>query len=331
VLVAILIVDHNGRAIKSFIRGLEAAHWKVLSRATSYLKIGDLVADSCLIITAIHSSSASDVNPLVLKPSPSTNARLLRLYIWEPFNHPEHSLCYGCRDKDFNKDETCQMTTTTPKLVNNSSAVGVVIKYHLHCNDSNKSILAGSSVLSEDGLCPPFESCPNQNLFHQYIGLKFHHDGHTYVHAISTYKFTHCFNLIKKIQYRLSHKQYKFVLDALMPGRTSAWLFKQVHSHLVNLRDSNSKTFSPNQFAAPAATIQTLVNGAICTHLPSRKCWVQAYTNNTELCAVRNLAVNPSLITSKTLATVHHNYRGPLRQLLISVKADTLILQEPIS
>ena len=160
---------------------------------------------------------------------------------------------------------------------------------------------------------------------------RFHHDGHTYIRAVSTYEFTRCFNLIEKIQYCLSHEQYKFGLDASMPGRTFAWLFEQVHSHLVYLRNSNSKIFSPNQFAAPAATIQTLVNGAVCTRLPSRECWVQAYTNDTELCAVRNLAVIPSLITSKTLATVNHNYRGPLRQLLISVEADMLILREPIS
>ena len=95
VLAAIVIVDHDGRAIKLLIKGLKAAHWKVSSRATSYLDIGDSVADSCLIITAVHSSSASDVNPLVLKPPPSTNVRLLCLYICEPFNRPEHSLCYG--------------------------------------------------------------------------------------------------------------------------------------------------------------------------------------------------------------------------------------------
>ena len=116
-----------------------------------------------------------------------------------------------------------------------------------------------------------------------------------------------------------------------MPGRTSAWLFEQVHSHLVYLCDSNSEIFLPNQFTAPAATIQILVNGAVCTRLPSRERWVQPYTNDTELCAIRNLAVNPSLITSKTLATVNHNYHGPLYQSPISVEADMLILQEPIS
>ena len=40
-----------------------------------------------------------------------------------------------------------------------------------------------------------------------------------------------------------------------MPGRTSAWIFEQVCSHLVYLGELNSDFFSPNQFAAPAATI----------------------------------------------------------------------------
>ncbi len=115
-----------------------------------------------------------------------------------------------------------------------------------------------------------------------------------------------------------------------MPGRTSSWIFDQVYSHLVYLHNANSEIFSPNQFAAPAATIQTLVNGAICTRLPSKERWVQAYTTDTELCAVRDLALNPSKITNKSLANVNHNYRGPLRQSLIIAKNDMLFLHEPI-
>ncbi len=83
------------------------------------------------------------------------------------------------------------------------------IRYHLHPDNANGSILTGSSVLSGDSLCLPFEACPNQNLFQQYYGLEFHHDGHTYVRAILTYEFTHCFNLVDKLQYRLSHERYK--------------------------------------------------------------------------------------------------------------------------
>ncbi len=116
-----------------------------------------------------------------------------------------------------------------------------------------------------------------------------------------------------------------------MPGRTLAWLFEQIHSHLVYLRNTNSKVFSPNQFAARAATIQTLISGAICTHLPSKEHWVQAYANDSELCAVRELALNPSLINTQTLSKVNHNFRGPLRQSLISVEDEMLIFCKPIS
>jgi hypothetical protein len=60
-------------------------------------------------------------------------------------------------------------------------------------------------------------------------------------------------------------------MDAAMPGRTSAWLLEQVHSHLLYIHDAHSEIFSPNQFAAPAATIQAFVNGAIGVCLPSRE------------------------------------------------------------
>ncbi len=124
---------------------------------------------------------------------------------------------------------------------------------------------------------------------------------------------------MEQLQYRLSHANYKHGLDALMPLKTSVWIFEQVHSHLVHLQDANSKVFSPDQFAAPAATIQTLVNGAVCTTLPSRERWLQAYNNDLELCAVREFVLNPSMISNKALAEVNHNYRGPLRQSNILV------------
>ena len=116
-----------------------------------------------------------------------------------------------------------------------------------------------------------------------------------------------------------------------MPSCTSAWLLKKIHSHFVCLCNTNSKVFLPNQFAAHAATIQTLVSATICTRLPSKECWVQAYANNSELCAVHELALNPLLIATQTLSKVNHNFRGPLRQSLISVKDDMLIFREPLS
>ncbi len=200
------------------------------------------------------------------------------------------------------------MIASMPKPAISTNSSHVHVKYHLHCDNTNGSILAGLSVLSGDSLCPPFEACPNQNLIQQYYGLEFHHDGHTYVCAISTYKFTCCFNLVDKLQYCLLHEKYKFKLDASMPSKTSTWIFEQIHSQLVHLRDLNSEVFLPNQFAAPAATIQTLVNGAVCTRLPSRDQWLQAYNNEVELCAVQELVLNPSLINNQALAKVNHKY-----------------------
>jgi hypothetical protein len=116
-----------------------------------------------------------------------------------------------------------------------------------------------------------------------------------------------------------------------MPSKTLAWIFEQVHSHLVHLRDTNCKVFSPDQFAAPASTIQTLVNGAVCTGLPSREQWLLAYNNDLKLCAVWELVLNPSMINNKALAEVNHNYRGPLSQSLIYLENDMLIMKEPIA
>ncbi len=283
IIVAFVIPDHDGRSVKSFVRGLSAAKWKVSSRDVSYTKICDPIVDSCTVIIAIHSSSASVVKPLILKTPPAVCPTPIGSYLWEPFNQPEHSLCFGRDDNNFNKDEAMQMIVSVPKQAELDSITPIVILYHLHCADGDASILSGSGILSSLSLCPPFEACPTRNLFQHFFGIKFHFGGHTYVCAISTFEFACCFNLIENIQYRLSHEKYHFGMDASMPARTSAWIFQQVYSQLVFLCNSNCEVFSPNQFAAPAATIQTLVNGTICTRLPLREWWLSAYNNDVEL------------------------------------------------
>ncbi len=98
-----------------------------------------------------------------------------------------------------------------------------------------------------------------------------------------------------------------------MPYKTLAWIFEQVHSHLVHLSDGNSKVFSADQFAAPAATIQTLINGAVCTTLSSRERWLHAYNNDLELHADWEFTLDLPKRNNKALAEVNHNYQGPLR------------------
>jgi hypothetical protein len=173
------------------------------------------------------------------------------------------------------------MTITLPKSTTHNPST-VMLKYHTRHAGSNESILAGSDVISVDGLCPAFKACPNSNIFQTCFGVKFNYDGHSYIQAISPFEFVHCHRFTDQLSYHLSQPPYKFSTNAVMPALTSAWLFEQVHTHLVYLQDSNCKIFSPNQFAAPAATIQAFVNGAISVWLPLHEKWVQAYSDDKE-------------------------------------------------
>jgi hypothetical protein len=58
IVLAIVIPDHDECAFKSFIKGLEAAHWKVSLRAVSYLEISDSFPTPALL------------SPLFIPPAP---------------------------------------------------------------------------------------------------------------------------------------------------------------------------------------------------------------------------------------------------------------------
>ncbi len=260
--------DHDGRSVKMFSSNLQSNGWVISSTNVLYPDLGDTIADSCHLIIAIHSSCASTATPQLLKRPSSVPICPLVEFIWEPFNWPEHGISLAHDDADFDKQDL-QLKVSTHKLTTSKDS-GIIIKYSIHRPDSNNTVIVGSEVISVDGLCQAFNACQNSNIFQNYFGLEFHYDGHSYIRAISSYEFVHCFNFINQLTYRLSQPPYKFCIDAAMPACTSEWLFEQVDAHLVYLRDTNSELFSPNQFAMPAATIQAFVNGAIGLWLPSK-------------------------------------------------------------
>jgi hypothetical protein len=110
-----------------------------------------------------------------------------------------------------------------------------------------------------------------------------------------------------------------------MPSCTSAWLLEQIHLYLSYLCDANSEIFFPNQFAAPAATVEAFVNGAIGIRLPSQERWIQAYSDNTEMSAICNLILNPFKINSSLLNAVNHNHCALLWQSRIVIEDGMLI------
>jgi hypothetical protein len=257
IVVAIVHPDHE-----------KSSGWIIASTDVFYPDLGNTVAGSCSIITSVHSSSALMVDPLLLQWPPPVPPRPPGEFLWEHFNQPEHAISLTRNDADFGKQEN-PLTASSP-VSTQDNTTSIIIKYFLHRPNYDSSILVGLEVISADGLCPGFNACPNLNNFQHHFGIKFCHEGCSYIRAILPFKFACCFGFIDQLMYRLSQATCKFCLDSAMPLRTSAWLFEQVHAYLVYLQDANTELFLPNQFAAPTATIQSFVNGAIGNQLPSR-------------------------------------------------------------
>ncbi len=328
IIIAIIHPGYDGRSVKTFSAKLKLCGWILSSTDVHFSALGDSIVGSCCVITAVHSSCTSCVEPMLLKNLPPVPPHPQGKFIWEPFNRKEQAISLANDDEDFEKQDTrlkALVQTNTSPVTN-----GVSIWYTLHRPDTNKLVMVGSEVVSLDGLCPAFNACPNPNIFQHHFGIKFHHKGHSYVQAISPYKFVRCFGFIDQMMCHLSHPTNRFAMDAAMAARTSAWLLKQAHSYLAYLRDANGEVFLPNHFTAPATAIQAFVNGAIGVRLPSKERWIQAYSDDTKMSAIRDLVTNPSKINDAAMSKVNYNYWAPLRNSQIMLEDGLLIYREPI-
>jgi hypothetical protein len=102
--------------------------------------------------------------------------------------------------------------------------------------------------------------------------VKFDDDGHSYVQPFLPFEFTSCFGFIDHLQYQISQHGNWFALDASIPSLTSAWVFDHILEQLVLICDATMEIFEPNQFTAPAPTIQAFLGGGVGTGLPSPQC-----------------------------------------------------------
>jgi hypothetical protein len=88
--------------------------------------------------------------------------------------------------------------------------------------------------------------------------------------------------------------------------------------------------FDPRSHSAPAAFANVFVNGAVGARLPDVSAWVTAYDSDAECCLIRKMINNPSLVVNKNLSKVHHTLRMPLRNNLLQLENDMIILCEPL-
>jgi hypothetical protein len=203
--------------------------------------------------------------------------------------------------------------------------------YYLHLQGSDTTILNGTAILSHDSLCPPFDGLSTTNIFKCHFGIEFQDDDHTYVRPFSPFEFTSCFGFIDQLGYQLSQHGNWFALDAGIPALTSAWVFDHILDRILLICNSTMEIFEPNQFAAPAATIQAFFGGAVSVTLPSCARWIQTYDSDKDLKGMRDIIANPSTLSNDSLREINYNYHSALRKLLIVLEDGILIYCEPIA
>jgi hypothetical protein len=175
--------DHGGRSVKTFSSKLKLSSLILSSTDVHFPELGDTIAASCLVITAVDLSCALTIEPMLLKHPPPVPPHPLGEFVWKPFNWKEHAISLAPNNANFVKQDT-QLKASTQSSNPTKVKVDVVL-YTIHPPDTNELVTAGSEVISLDGLCPAFNACPNPNIFQHYFGVKFHHKGHSYVQAIS--------------------------------------------------------------------------------------------------------------------------------------------------
>jgi len=311
--------------------------WEISDTTLHFPDYGDSVASDGRCIVGVHSNTENNVKPLALKTPPRQAPAPIAKHIWAPFNRKEMALSYAKDDDLFaTADEAVdgagRMIASVPKEAD-ALDPHISILYFLHKKNSDQSILSGAAVLSLDSLCPPYDPVLHDNLFQRFFGVQFRHESHLYVRAISSFEVMTCFGLCDNITYRLSQPQNTPAMEAGIPGRTSAWIFDQVTERLFQIRDANCEIFDSSHHAAPAATIQAFVSGAVGVRLPSKERWIQAYQDDKELSQVMAFVRNPSSMTSKALreSGINFNLREPLRRSLIKIEDGLLIYREPLA
>jgi hypothetical protein len=340
IVVAVVHPDHNCRAVGvNFTQCLHSSGWVITNTQISFPSFGDSISGLCRLIIAVHSDTEEKCSPIEIITPPQLPPRPIARHIWALFNRPEHAVSYSKNDKSFNNhavNDNClqPLGASIPSDTQQTACPdGVRVDYYLHRHDNNPANLVGSAVICIDGLCPPFNPIANTNVFGHYFGIEYRWEGSTYIRAISPFEFVSCFRLSNKLTYALSHPLNAFCLDAAVSALTSAQIFDAILDRCIQIHQRNFDIFEANQYAAPAACIQTFLSRAVGIRLPLPDQWAKAYLNDAETVAIVRFVKNPGTITTKNLdaAKLNATYCTALRQSQIILNNGILILQEPIA
>ena len=132
----------------------------------SYVTFGDSILERCWLIIGVHSSPNQHAKHLSSNTAvyPYSASGML---VWAPFNTPEHVVSYSKDDPSFNlhafNNNSAPPLRTSMPTPNQHASIksGVNVGYYLHRANDNPTVLAGSTVIHLDGLCPAFDPTDN--------------------------------------------------------------------------------------------------------------------------------------------------------------------------
>ncbi len=169
--VAIILPDHDGRCVESFILSLKWSGWVVSTSELSFSDTGDSIAGGCWILTGVHTSCASTVEPLHLNLLPYTHPQPLGASVWEPINKPEHVVSLVKDNEDFCRQDIRYSATKPPT----PSPLPSEVLFHTAFTPTEWQrvlFFRLCGYLSPGSLSsPPFNACPNRNMFQHFSTL----------------------------------------------------------------------------------------------------------------------------------------------------------------
>ena len=145
-------------------------------------------------------------------------------------------------------------------------------------------------------------------------------------------------NLTKNISLKLSELYFFHLMDAGIPGKTSASLINCAYERLMSIRKDLLDIFEPEVYA-PAlrtrgnkeSTSPAIVfSNAVGAKFPSDTAYKAAYSTEKECSLMMYLIGNPSMIKKPNAEKLHYSYRGPIIRKLIIMDEGMIILKEPI-
>jgi hypothetical protein len=163
--IAFVYPDHDGRSVTKFMHQLHPSRW-VISRTTClFPDYGNSVIGNATVIVGVHNSTQSKVEPLLFKTPPICRPLTLLSFIWPPFNKTEYQLSYAMNNASFmDANANGTVALMPPPSIMALFPSGLKVLCHLHLCSNGPGSLNGSTVLSLDSLCLPFDSSPNTNL-----------------------------------------------------------------------------------------------------------------------------------------------------------------------